>query len=159
MRRAHAAAGRATPAAALDVLGAQYRADTPETAALAAALAGQSALEAMDKAAQPQPFAVHDAGAMETLLGHSMALSPTRVEQFYRCRFAYFLQYVLHVRARKKAQLSALESGTLVHYILENALRTAGEGFATLSPEEVRALAASLADRYVAENMPCALAI
>lgn len=151
-----------TPAAALDLLGADYRADTPENAALAAAMAASGAaagsLAAMESAAQPKPFAAKDTAALKALLGPSLNLSPTRLEQYYRCKFSYFLQYVLRIRPRKKAELSPLESGTLIHYILEQALRKAGEGFADLSPEEVAALAGEIADQYVADNMPSASA-
>ncbi|MEG2931638.1 MAG: hypothetical protein RR825_07610, partial [Ruthenibacterium sp.] len=56
-----------TPAAALDLLGAQYREDTPETAALAAALESDAAaadsLRAMERAAVPPPFAARDTAA------------------------------------------------------------------------------------------------
>lgn len=147
-----------TPAAALDLLGARYREDTPDTAALAAALetdaAAAQSLRAMERTAAPQPFAARNAAALKTLIGRSMTLSPTRIEQYYRCRFCYFLQYVLRIRPRKKAELSPLETGSLVHYILEHALREAGDGFAALTPDELRALANRTADAYVAENMP-----
>ena len=151
-----------TPAAALDLLGADYRADTPQNAALAAALAqsggAAQSLAAMDRAARPRPFAAQDTAALKTLLGPSLNLSPTRLEQYYRCKFSYFLQYVLRIRPRRKAELSPLESGTLIHYILEQALRQAGEDFPSLSREAVTALAGEIADRYVAENMPAASA-
>ena len=151
-----------TAAAALDLLGECYREDTPRTAALEEALrrAGQAdaALDAMAQAASPRPFAVRDTRAVERLLGRSMVVSPTRVEQYYRCRFSYFLQYVLRIRPRRKAELSPLESGTLVHFILENALRRTGETFTQLTPDELRTLASQLADEYVAQNLPDASA-
>ena len=96
--------------------------------------------------------------ALDVLLGTQMLLSPTRLEQYYRCRFSYFLQYVLHIRPRKKAELSPLESGSLIHYILENAMRRAGARFPTMDKEELAALAGAIADDYVAQNMPQASA-
>lgn len=150
-----------TPAAALDLLGTQYREDTPETAALLCALAGsasndasRAALDAMARAANPPVFAVHSKPALHALLGDSLTLSSTRVEQYYRCPFSYFLQYVLRLRPRKRAELSPLESGTLVHYILEHALRRSGDAFATLPADALKALADTIADEYVAENLP-----
>ncbi|MDO5385437.1 MAG: PD-(D/E)XK nuclease family protein [Rikenellaceae bacterium] len=151
-----------TPAAALDLYGQRYRKDTPEVSALAAALARDGtmagSLAAMDAAAHPAPFAARDAAALDVLLGTQMLLSPTRLEQYYRCRFSYFLQYVLHIRPRKKAELSPLESGSLIHYILENAMRRAGARFPTMDKEELAALAGAIADDYVAQNMPQASA-
>ncbi|MFR9160434.1 MAG: PD-(D/E)XK nuclease family protein [Ruthenibacterium lactatiformans] len=111
-----------TPAAALDLLGAAYREDTPQTAALEAALRRQDtmaeSLAAMERAARPAHFFARETRPLGALLGDRLTLSPTRVEQYYRCRFSYFLQYVLRIRPRRRAELSPLESGSLVHYIL-----------------------------------------
>ena len=40
-------------------------------------------------------------------LGTQLTLSPTRVEQYYRCRFSYFLQYVLHILPRRRGRALA----------------------------------------------------
>lgn len=149
-----------TPAAALDLLGAAYREDTPGTAALEAALRQQGALEdslaAMERAARPAHFFARETRPLGALLGDKLTLSPTRVEQYYRCRFSYFLQYVLRIRPRKRAELSPLESGSLVHYILEHVMRRAGADFPRLAPDELARLASEVTEQYVAENMPAA---
>ncbi|MFQ9679423.1 MAG: PD-(D/E)XK nuclease family protein [Ruthenibacterium lactatiformans] len=125
-----------TPAAALDLLGAAYREDTPQTAALEAALRRQDtmaeSLAAMERAARPAHFFARETRPLGALLGDRLTLSPTRVEQYYRCRFSYFLQYVLRIRPRRRAELSPLESGSLVHYILEHVKRSADAEFRVL---------------------------
>lgn len=147
-----------TCAAALDLYGEQYRDDTAETAALAAALAEQpqavESLSSMENAANPMPMRARDTGALEKVIGRNLRLSPTRVEQYYRCRFSYFLQYVLKIRPRKRAELSPMESGSLIHYILEQVMRRAGEGFADMPREQLLQLAQQVAEEYVKENMP-----
>lgn len=147
-----------TCAAALDLYGAQYRDDTAETASLAQALAdqpqAQASLAAMEYAARPVPMHAQDKAAMEKVVGRNLRLSPTRVEQYYRCRFSYFLQYVLKIKPRKRAELSPMESGSLIHYILEQVMRRAGAEFATMPQEQLLELARQVAEEYVAENMP-----
>lgn len=149
-----------TPAAALDLLGASYREDTPQTAALQAALRQEGSmadsLSAMERAAAHVHFLAQDTQPLHALLGDRLTLSPTRVEQYYRCRFSYFLQYVLRIQPRKRAELSPLESGSLIHYILEHVMRRAGADFPTLAQEDLARLANEVADQYVAENMPAA---
>lgn len=149
-----------TPAAALDVLGASYREDTPEAAALEAALrregSAADSLAAMARASAGPVFRAREARPLAKLLGERMTLSPTRVEQYYRCRFSYFLQYVLRVRPRRRAELSPLESGSFLHFILEHTLRAAGGAFADLPAEELSRLAGEAADAYVAQFMPAA---
>ena len=148
----------ATPAAALDLLGESWDAQSPATAALFAAVegseAGKAALAPVRRAVSREPFAVQDTGAMHRLLGDHMRLSPSRMERYYSCPFAYFLEYVLGARPRKQATLTADQTGTLVHYILEQALKRAGEDFVDLSETELAELAAAVAREYVAANMP-----
>ena len=111
-------------------------------------------LNPVKRAAGAEPFAVHNTAAMKQLLGRDLWLTPSRMERYYSCPFAYFLEYVLGAKPRKQAALTADQSGNLVHYILEQALRRAGEGFVDLSEEQVKALAAAIAEEYVQENMP-----
>ena len=148
----------ATPAAALDLLGAGWDAASPATAALYEAVegseAGKMALEPVRRAALAEPFAVRDTAAMHRLLGDRLRLSPSRMERYYSCPFSYFLEYVLGARPRKQAALTADQTGTLVHYILEQALQRAGDGFVDLSETELADLAAAVAREYVAANMP-----
>lgn len=149
--------------AALCQLAADYAADTPRTAALEAALADSTAaadtLAKLRLAAAPRSFAVKDTAVLRRLLGRRMTLSPSRIEQYYRCSYGYFLQYVLKLRVRKPAQLSPTQSGSFVHYILEHALGLLGDGFTAASDEELTRLAEQLADQYIAENIPAGMAL
>ena len=115
---------------------------------------GKAALAPVRRAALAEPFQVRDTAAMHRLLGGSMRLSPSRMERYYSCPFAYFLEYVLGARPRKQAALTADQTGTLVHYILEQALKRAGAGFVDLSETELADLAAAVTREYVAANMP-----
>ena len=151
----------ATPAMALDLLGQSWDAESGETAALFQSLAEYrdeaeqgKLLNPVKQAAGAEPFAVHNTAAMKQLLGRELWLTPSRMERYYSCPFAYFLEYVLGAKPRKQAALTADQSGNLVHYILEQALRRAGEGFVDLSEEQVKALAGAIAEEYVEENMP-----
>ena len=146
------------PAAALAGAAARWRVDDGTTAALTAALAEEGGQEAglalLRRAEGGSRFSVEDTAALRRLLGGRLTLSPTRIERYYSCSYAYFLEYVLHLRPRRRAQLSPIESGSFVHYVLENALRRAGEGFLSMSEEELRALADALCSEYLNEKIP-----
>lgn len=148
----------ATPAAALDALGLRWQPDSPDCAALWAALEQQPAaaprLTALRRAAQGEPLAVTDRAALAALLGQGLRLSPSRIERYYTCRFAYFLEYVLALRPRRPAELSPNISGSLMHWVLEQALRRHGEGFAALPRQSLAPLAASLVEEYAAQYLP-----
>ncbi len=147
-----------TPAAALDVLGQTWDPESPATAALygavEAAPGGAEQLAPVRRAASAEPYKVRDKAAMRRLLGRDLWLSPSKMERYYSCPFSYFMEYVLNARPRRQAALTADQSGNLVHYVLEQALARAGEGFVDLTEDELARLAAEVAEEYVKENMP-----
>lgn len=71
-----------------------------------------------------QGFALRDAALARRLFGENLRLSPTQVETYHRCRFAYFCQYGLRAKPRTRAALGAAEAGTLTHYIMSELLPT-----------------------------------
>ena len=97
---------------------------------------------------------VEDIAALEALLGPGLHISPTRFEKYQYCPFGYFLQYILKAAPRQKAELAPNISGTLTHWVLENALRRQGEAFKDLTPEELETLVNDLVDEYTAANLP-----
>lgn len=147
-----------TPQAALDLMGQLWQQAPAQAAALWKALEQRPEmaprLKAVRRSADARPFTVEDEETMSQLLGRQMNLSPSRVEQYYQCRFAYFLKYVLKLRPRRKAELSPDVSGSLVHWVLENALKRCGSGFAAMEEDEVRQLACQLTEEYVQLYLP-----
>ena len=153
----------ATPAAALDILGlvGQQPGRQGEGAALRLALQQQEeargdlpGFAAVRRAEQHQPAAVEDLAALEKLLGKSLRISPTRFEKYQTCPFGYFMQFVLRAAPRQKAELAPNISGTLTHWVLENALRRKADSFRDLSEKELQTLVDSLVEEYMAANLP-----
>ncbi len=118
----------ATPADGLDVLGGGWPLTELERASLTEALraparecrhpgTGTVAAHGAGPARQ-----VQDLPTLETLLGRRLHISPSQLEKYYTCRYGYFLQYVLGLKPRRRAELSADQSGTLMHWVLQMAL-------------------------------------
>ncbi len=147
-----------TPTCALDMLYTLYRKDTPQSAALESVLKlnnlHEKSLHTMKLMQQSKNFTANNKNAIKSIIGKNLMLSPTKIEKYYKCKFSYFLQYVLKIKPRQKAQLSPLETGSIVHYILENALRKAADDFVNLSFSQLESLANETAELYVKENMP-----
>lgn len=153
----------ATPAAALDILGvlSQEPGREGQGAALRAALDGAEVegkatpgYAAVCRAQENAPLEVRDLTELEKLLGGSLRISPTRFEKYQTCPFGYFLQFVLRASPRQKADLAPNISGTLTHWVLEQALRRQGAAFKDLTEEALEALVDALVIEYTTANLP-----
>ena len=150
----------AAPTAALDLYSSLCQ--QPEQGGVCAAIlqvlqetpAAAHGFDAVHRAIGAGSFTVVDTAALETVLGKSLRVSPTKFERYQLCPFSYFMQYVLGAAPRKKAELAPNISGTLTHWVLENALRRQGEGFTELSAEELETLVDALVQEYTDANLP-----
>ena len=93
--------------------------------------------------------------AVERLYGSRLRLSPSRIEKFASCRFAYFCQYGLRARPYEPALFRPPEMGVFLHYILENTAREVRDmgGFGAVSDEELTAIADRYIERYIHDEL------
>lgn len=111
-------------------------------------------LRAMTRMASELPVAFEDSAAAKRFFGDRMVLSPSRVERYHQCRFAYFCQYGLKALPRRAAELGAIEFGTLTHYVMENTLPVyIQEGIKTIRKARCFADAKAASRRFVEEEM------
>ncbi len=75
--------------------------------------------EAIRRALDQTPFQIENTANAEKLFGSDLTISASQIEKFSLCRFAYFCNYGLRVRERRKAEIDQMEYGTLVHFVLE----------------------------------------
>ena len=157
-----------TPENALDCLGGGWPLTDTERASLTAALQAPGGeepqgLALLRRMADTAPRQVHDLPALEALLGRRLRISPSQLEKYYTCRYGYFLQYVLGLKPRKRAELSADQSGTLMHWVLQMALEpnpgpdnpmAALAPFAELDDAAMADLAALLVEEYARRYLP-----
>ena len=66
-----------------------------------------------------------DDGAARELLGNDITLSPSRLESYVRCNFAYFCNYELKLSNDQTQKFTELNVGTFMHKIMEIAVRFA----------------------------------
>ena len=159
----------ATPADGLDCLGGGWPLTETERASLTEALQTPGreepeGLKLLHRMAGRAPRQVNDLDALELLLGRRLRISPSQLEKYYTCQYGYFLQYVLGLRPRRRAELSADQSGTLMHWVLQmaldpdpgpdNPLAGAMTPFLDLDDEAMAALAALLVDEYAKRYLP-----
>ena len=146
-----------TPAAALDLLGQGWELNSGKTGALYDVLAKQAdARQLLMPVTQLQSsvLAVTEKDTVSGLLGEQLNLSPSRMERYYSCPFTYFMEYVLGAKERRKADMTADQSGNLIHHVMEIALQAENPAFVDLTQEQLAELSGRIVDEYVKENMP-----
>jgi ATP-dependent helicase/nuclease subunit B len=89
------------------------------------------------------------------LYGDTLRLTASRLDKLASCRFAYFMQYGLRARVPRKASLDALETGNLLHSVLEGCVKeiTGRGGFAAVTLEDAYMIANDRLDRYALETL------
>ena len=81
-------------------------------------------------------------------------MSPSHLESFSGCRFAYYCERVLKLREDKNATLELSDTGTFLHYVLEKAIKEENkEGFSSHSfvNKDAKYLAKKYTDEYVSK--------
>lgn len=83
------------------------------------------------------------------LFGDQMRLSSTRIEAYHNCAFRYFCEYGLHTKERRKAEMNALEYGTMIHYVFESFFgRHDRSSFSVMTENDVAKEVSDLLDGY-----------
>jgi len=91
----------------------------------------------------------------ERLYGKDIRSSASRVDRYYSCKFAYFLQYGLKAKPRRAAELDLLEIGSFMHYVLENVVRDteAAGGFGTAEEDALKRVTTHYVREYAAVKL------
>lgn len=141
---------------AFTTLAAHYRENTAAVASYREAFCDKPAyadrLAAMQRL--ENGFAFERPAEARRLFGEHLRLSPSQVETFHQCRFAYFCKYGLRAKPRKTAELNAAEAGTLVHHLLYELLpRYCEAGLSSVTRAQINADTAAAVQNYVETTM------
>ncbi len=132
--------------------------DTPFTSTLQELLTASGTAEplynSLVQAGHKVHFSVDDVRTTQELFGESLTLSPTGLETYYRCRFAYYLKYGIRLKKREQAKLSPLEAGSLIHYALQELLsRHTIQELAAMNTASLRKEIDDILNHYLLEKM------
>lgn len=96
-------------------------------------------LAAVNRAVTKETFALEDKNTAEKLFSRDMYISPSRVEEYYKCPFRYFCRYGLRANRLEKAVFDPRQTGLMVHFILEKLFAAYGSnGLYEMTREERR---------------------
>ncbi len=111
-------------------------------------------LEAFERIANSKKYEIKDKELATELFGKDMYMSATRAETYEKCPFQYFMKYGLRAKPRGKAELDPLQTGTVIHHILENILKENEiKAFTEMKNEEIKAKVDVILSEYFEEKM------
>ena len=95
-----------------------------------------------------------DKSYAKELFRDNMYLSASRIEDYYNCAFRYFCKFGLNARPRLKAEMDPMQTGTVIHYVLEMIIKEKGsKGLAQLGDGEITLLVNKYLNCYLTEKM------
>ncbi len=105
-------------------------------------------IRALDKA----PFRLENPENVKMLFGEKLRISASQIESFNRCHFAYFCNYGLRIRERRRAEINPMEYGTLVHYLFEKFFSTYTKPqYSKITDEKLAEFTNSTVNLYISE--------
>jgi ATP-dependent helicase/nuclease subunit B len=117
-------------------------------------------LQALERMASEQPEAhqIADPDIAKVLFRNAAYLSPSRVEAYARCAFAYYCNYGLKARTKQPVDFNPLLRGDILHYLFEHVFSQHNvDDLLQQSAEQRSALLNQVLDDYAAEHLTAEL--
>lgn len=96
------------------------------SASLKESLKNDSRYNAVKMLVDNEDINLHDKNLSVDLFGREMYLSASRMEDYFNCSFRYFCKYGLSAKPRTVVKMDAMQTGTVIHYVLENIISDVG---------------------------------
>lgn len=111
-------------------------------------------VSALKRAVKKETYRIEDEETALKLFKENMYISASRAETYYTCPFNYFCRYGLKAEPLKTAELDPMQTGTIIHYVLEKMIRDCGsETLTQMTADEVDALVYELLQEYFDEEI------
>lgn len=111
-------------------------------------------LESVNRAVTKSQIKFHEPQKAQKLFGKDMFITPSRVEEFYKCPFKYFCRYGINAKPVEKASFDYRQTGLYVHYVLERIFsRFGSSGIVKLTAAERREAVKEETDNYIENHM------
>lgn len=111
-------------------------------------------LEATARLVDNEDISIKDKSLATKLFKNDMYLSASRIEDYYNCAFRYFCKFGLNARPRIKAEMDPMQTGTVIHYVLENIIKRIGkDGLVNLTSKQAKELVNELLQEYYENKM------
>lgn len=123
----------------------EYFADKPEF---------ESRLSAVKRLSKNEDIIIKNSDLARNLFKNDMYLSVSKIEDYYKCAFRYYCKFGLNARPRIKAEMNPMETGSVIHYVLECIVRDYGsKGLIELNSRQITSEVKKYLKQYLESKM------
>lgn len=123
----------------------EYFADKPEF---------ESRLSAVKRLSKNEDITIKNPDLARKLFKNDMYLSVSKIEDYYKCAFRYYCKFGLNARPRIKAEMNPMETGSVIHYVLECVVRDYGsKGLVELDSRQITSEVKKYLKQYLESKM------
>lgn len=141
-------------ASAFELMAERFNENTEFSESLKEYFKGDERFSAVRLLSENDEINIHSAETATKLFGKDMYLSASRLEDFFNCRFRYFCKYGLMARPRERAEMNAMKTGTVIHYVLEKLIDEIGSvKLGQASEAEIKLLVDKYLKQYLENEM------
>ena len=83
----------------------------------------QKKVQAVDALTSDEQMQIKNKSTAVDLFKKDMYLSASKIEEYFKCSFKYFCKFGLNAKPRAKAEMDAMQTGTVIHYVLEQIIK------------------------------------
>ena len=139
---------------AFELMSAEYLVNSEFSSSLKKYFEDDSRTESIAALAENTQPVISDKSLSERLFKKDITISASRLEEYYNCAFRYFCKFGLGARPPQKAEIDALQRGTLIHYVFEKLLSDySKEEICAKNDAELCALVDAYIKKYFEEEM------
>ena len=113
-----------------------------------------SRLKAVKSLVNNEDVVIKDSALATKLFKENMYLSASRIEDYFNCAFRYFCKFGLGARPLTKAEMDPMQTGTVIHYVLEQIIKDKGsKGLTDLNDSEIAICVNTYLEDYLKNKM------
>lgn len=107
---------------AFELMSSVFEENTPLSASLKKFFERDGRYKAVERMFSNEDMRITNSDNAVSLFGRDMYLSASKIDDYFSCPFKYFCKFGLSARPLQKAQLGAMQTGNVIHYVLEHML-------------------------------------
>ncbi len=111
-------------------------------------------MKILESVSEKKDFAISDPKTAKELFGKHLYLSASKLEDYELCPFKYFCRHAMRAYPRQIAKLDPMQTGTLVHFVLEKLLSQYKNKNISLVPKkDLQKSVGEILELYIETNM------